>query len=155
MKIPSSLAQNMGRTCCVQKLFFDIQNNFCTQHVLPLFCKKKSFWQRFSFNKMVQNYRAFYMKLFQKLVHEWKQLTTTLNKLPWIFSFSFHESFWALLTILRSLKFEVVWQIQWFPKSQQDFPYSTNPEIIHDLYYKVRCVCVSVCLSVNTRMSKC
>ena len=24
----------------------DIQNNFCTQHVLPIFCKKKSFWQR-------------------------------------------------------------------------------------------------------------
>ena len=21
----------------------DIQNNFCTQHVLPMFCKKKSF----------------------------------------------------------------------------------------------------------------
>jgi hypothetical protein len=25
-----------------------IQNNFCTQHVLPMFCKKKSFWQRFT-----------------------------------------------------------------------------------------------------------
>ena len=24
-----------------------IPNNFCTQHVLPMFCKKKSFWQRF------------------------------------------------------------------------------------------------------------
>ena len=22
---------------------FDIHNNFCTQHVLPMFCKKKSF----------------------------------------------------------------------------------------------------------------
>ena len=38
MKFPSS---NLGRTC-VQKLF-DIHNNFCTQHVLPMFCKKKSF----------------------------------------------------------------------------------------------------------------
>ena len=26
----------------------DIQNNFCTHHVLPMFCKKKSFWQRFT-----------------------------------------------------------------------------------------------------------
>ena len=28
----------------------DIQNNFCTQHVLPMpmFCKKKSFWQTFT-----------------------------------------------------------------------------------------------------------
>ena len=39
MKIPSS---NLGRTCWVQKLC-DIPNNFCTQYVLPLFCKKKSF----------------------------------------------------------------------------------------------------------------
>ena len=26
----------------------DIQNNFCTQYVLPMFCKKKSFRQRFT-----------------------------------------------------------------------------------------------------------
>ena len=26
----------------------DIQNNFCTQHVLSMFCKKKSFRQRFT-----------------------------------------------------------------------------------------------------------
>ena len=46
MKIPSS---NLWRTCCVFTEFFsDIQNNFCTQHVLPMFCKKKSFWQRFT-----------------------------------------------------------------------------------------------------------
>ena len=32
----------------VYRNFFDIQNNFCTQHVLPIFCKKKSFWQRFT-----------------------------------------------------------------------------------------------------------
>ena len=32
--------QNMGRTCHVQN-FFDIQNNFCTQHVLPMFFKNK------------------------------------------------------------------------------------------------------------------
>ena len=29
---------------------FDIQNNFFTQHVLPMFCKNKSFWQRFTCN---------------------------------------------------------------------------------------------------------
>ena len=39
MKILSS---NLGRTYCVQKLF-DIQNNFRTQHNLPMFFKKKSF----------------------------------------------------------------------------------------------------------------
>ena len=27
---------------------FDIQINFCKQHVLPMFCKKKSFWQGFT-----------------------------------------------------------------------------------------------------------
>ena len=30
------------RACCVQKLFLTLQ------HVLPMFCKKKSFWQRFT-----------------------------------------------------------------------------------------------------------
>ena len=39
-KIPSS---NRGRTCCVQKLFLTFRKKFCTQHVLPMFCKKKSF----------------------------------------------------------------------------------------------------------------
>ena len=32
------------------EIVFDIQNNFCTQHVLPMFCKKNSFWQRFTCN---------------------------------------------------------------------------------------------------------
>ena len=30
----------------------DIQNNFCTQHVLLMFCKKKSFSQRFTCTEM-------------------------------------------------------------------------------------------------------
>ena len=45
MKIPSSKhGENMKCT----EIVFDIQNNFCTQHGLPMFCKKKSFWQRFT-----------------------------------------------------------------------------------------------------------
>ena len=35
---------------CTQIVFCSssgIQNNFWTQHVLPMFCKKKCFWQRF------------------------------------------------------------------------------------------------------------
>ena len=31
----------------------DIQNNFCTQHVLPMFYRKKSFCQRFTCNLMI------------------------------------------------------------------------------------------------------
>ena len=30
------------------EIVFDIQNNLCTQHVLPMFCKNKSFRQRFT-----------------------------------------------------------------------------------------------------------
>ena len=45
MKMPSSEhVENMLHT----EIVFYIQNNFCTQHVLPMFCKKKSFWQRFT-----------------------------------------------------------------------------------------------------------
>ena len=47
MKIPSS---NLGRTCCVQKLFL----TFRTIFVHNMLCKKKSFLQRFTFNKEIQ-----------------------------------------------------------------------------------------------------
>ena len=40
MKIPSS---NLGRNMLCTEIVSDIQNNFCTQHVLRMFCKKKSF----------------------------------------------------------------------------------------------------------------
>ena len=44
MKISSSNLENMLCT----EIVSDIQNNFCTQNVLPMFCNKKSFWQRFT-----------------------------------------------------------------------------------------------------------
>ena len=41
----------------------DIQNNLCTQHVLPMFCKKISFWQRFTCS-----WRQFSSQCFCKLI---------------------------------------------------------------------------------------
>ena len=40
MKIPSS---EHGENMLCTEIDFDIQNNLCTQHVLPMFCKNKSF----------------------------------------------------------------------------------------------------------------
>ena len=40
MKISSS---EHGENMLCTEIVFDIQNNFCTQHVLPMFCKNKSF----------------------------------------------------------------------------------------------------------------
>ena len=45
VKIPSS---EHGENILCTEIDFDIQNNLCTQHVLPMFCKNKSFWQRFT-----------------------------------------------------------------------------------------------------------
>ena len=45
MKIPSS---EHGENMLCTEIDFDIQNNLCTQHVLPMFCKNKSFQQRFT-----------------------------------------------------------------------------------------------------------
>ena len=45
MKIPSS---EHGESMLCTEIDFDIQNNLCTQHVLPMFCKNKSLWQRFT-----------------------------------------------------------------------------------------------------------
>ena len=46
-------AQTLENMSC-KEIISDIQNNFCTQHVLPMFCKKKSFWQRFTCTDMLQ-----------------------------------------------------------------------------------------------------
>ena len=40
VKIPSS---EPGENMLCREIDFDIRNNFCTQHVLPMFCKKKRF----------------------------------------------------------------------------------------------------------------
>ena len=52
MKIPSS--EHEENVLCTE-IVFDIQDNFCTQHVLPMFCKKKSFWQRFTCKCVTSN----------------------------------------------------------------------------------------------------
>ena len=50
MKIPSS---EHGENMLWTEIVFDIQNNFCTKHVLPMFCKKKSFCQRFTCKRCI------------------------------------------------------------------------------------------------------
>ena len=44
MKIPSS---EHGENMLCTEIVYDIQNNLCRQHVL-MFCKNRSFWQRFT-----------------------------------------------------------------------------------------------------------
>ena len=50
--ITSSIHENSklkpGENMLCTEIVSDIQKFFCTQHVLPMFCKKKSFWQRFT-----------------------------------------------------------------------------------------------------------
>ena len=49
--ITSSIHENSklkpGENMLCTEIVPDIQNNFCTQHVLPMSCKKKGFWLRF------------------------------------------------------------------------------------------------------------
>ena len=45
VKFPSS---EHGENMLCTEIELDIQNNLCTQHVLPVFCKNKSLWQRFT-----------------------------------------------------------------------------------------------------------
>ena len=47
MKIPSS---NLGRTGCVQKLFLTFRTIFVHNMFSPCSAKRKSFWQRFTYN---------------------------------------------------------------------------------------------------------
>ena len=48
MNIPSS---EHGENILCTEFVFDVQNNVCTQHVLPMFWKKKSLWKRFTCKK--------------------------------------------------------------------------------------------------------
>ena len=41
-------AQAWGEHVVYRNCFWHSEQFFCTQHVLPMFCKKKSFWQRFT-----------------------------------------------------------------------------------------------------------
>ena len=47
IEFTSSIHENSklkpGENILCTEIVSDIQNNFCTQHVLPMFCKKKSF----------------------------------------------------------------------------------------------------------------
>ena len=51
-----------------KEIVSDIQNNFCTQHVLPMFCKKKSFWQRFTctFKRTFKRSTKFAVQIYQR-----------------------------------------------------------------------------------------
>ena len=42
-----------GENMLCTEIASDIQNSFCTQHVLPMFYKKKSYWQRFTCQKVL------------------------------------------------------------------------------------------------------
>ena len=53
MKIPSS---EHGENMLCTEIVFDIQNNFFTKHVLSMFCKKKSFWKRFTCKLQLQKW---------------------------------------------------------------------------------------------------
>ena len=52
IEFTSSIHENSklkpGEDMLCTEIVSDINNNFCTQLVLPMFCKKQSFWQRFT-----------------------------------------------------------------------------------------------------------
>ena len=48
-----------GENLLCTEIVFDIQNNFCTQHVLPMLCKKKSFRQRFTCTRSILGFKDF------------------------------------------------------------------------------------------------
>ena len=82
MKISSS---EHGENMLCTEIVFDIQNNFCTQHVLPIFCKKKCSWQRFTCTKV------FFLFL------QWSLLNAKINNIPTMLRKK-SQMFWILLS---------------------------------------------------------
>ena len=55
------LAQKIGKHVVYRNSFWH-SDNLCTQHVLPMFCKNKSFWQRFTCTGINQEKKLLYLK---------------------------------------------------------------------------------------------
>ena len=64
IRITSSIHENSklkpGENMLCTEIVSDLQNNLCTQHVLPMFWKRKSFWQRFTCNFRLQILSVFH-----------------------------------------------------------------------------------------------
>ena len=109
MKIPSS---EDGENMLCTEIVFDIQNNFCTQHVLPMFFKKKSFWQRFTCTRVSNNSDTFWTKL-KSLVHSAPPLSAAARHYHRGVGFhdkqvQFHED--SIHLLLEVLGFQITWR---------------------------------------------
>ena len=125
--------QNMGITCCVQKLFL----TFRTIIVHNMFCKKKSFWQRFA---CIRYQGIFLMTLCVRtvwwlsndfLMTLWWLFVDTLITHRWLFSLDFLMTIqyliicycnefivpcWWLITSITFWLFELLqlfWRLIW------------------------------------------
>ena len=62
--ITSSIHENsklkLRENMLCTEIVSDIQNNFCTQHVLPMFCKKERFWQSFTCTSLFSQEKEIY-----------------------------------------------------------------------------------------------
>ena len=92
---------------------FDIQNNLCTQHVIPMFCKNKSFWQRFNC-----------ISLSTKKKSLWNSNVCTLVE-NWISKFFFQLPTYTKGSENRSTKFvimsQLIWGLQLMPNQVRDY----------------------------------
>ena len=66
-----------GENMLFTEIVSDIQNNFCTQHVLPMFCKKKSLCQRFT----CMYVHAIIGTTYNQLINEIKKIEITMMEI--------------------------------------------------------------------------
>ena len=119
-KIPSS---EHGENMLCTEIIFDIQNNFCTQLVLPMFCKKKSFWQKFTCNSQQSG---------------WNHVLKNLNSFPNMSHMNFCE---------KETKNEVCFSWSWrrmFFQSNFELVFMALGHILPDL---ILGNCVQKCIS--------
>ena len=97
---------------------FWIQNNFCTQHVLPIFCKKKSFWQRFTCTYLFSCTKK-YLKICHPIMVQRMFLKSTLfgtmlywKRLERRISIGEIRSLWNLIRVLKRISCRLLfWQL--------------------------------------------
>ena len=147
LKIPNS---NLGRSCCVQRLFLKF-GTICVQHVLPLFCKKESFWQRFTCTwrqekKNLLRFTGLYIarknaSLFQKRLHQIVARTLRNALLSQFPTYSMCSSFVCKFPVLR--RFQITANIGLSQEEKRSPWYFT----FFSLLWKVQCnVLISIFL---------
>ena len=131
MKIPSS---NLGRTCCAQTLFLTFRTIFVHNMYSPMFYRKESFWQRFTFTTKL---------------NAW--MSITIQKIKFLLNVNFWWCFSVQQSEISLLTLYIILYTKPLPKLQSNTVCLLLPLLWHDLsqFWSLMCHICWSWLAIN------